>query len=118
MTVEALPGREIDLHVEFDTDVFDAARIEALIERLRRVLVAMIADPTRRLSTVDLLDRGERDLVLSVVWCRGGGAGRGGAAVVGCGGGCRPGRGGGARRSPGACRIASLISGRRGWRGC
>ena len=32
--------------VEFRTDVFDAASIEALIERLQRVLVAMTADPT------------------------------------------------------------------------
>ena len=32
--------------VEFRTDVFDAASIEALIERLRRVVVAMTADPT------------------------------------------------------------------------
>ena len=45
--------------VEFRTDVFDAASIEALIERLERVLVAMTADPTRRLSSVDLLDEGE-----------------------------------------------------------
>ena len=45
--------------VEFRTDVFDAASIEALIGRLERVLVAMTADPTRRLSAVDLLDEGE-----------------------------------------------------------
>ena len=45
--------------VEFRTDVFDAASIEALIGRLQRVLVAMTADPTRRLSAVDLLDEGE-----------------------------------------------------------
>ena len=45
--------------VEFRTDVFDAASIEALIERLRRVLVAMTAEPTRRLSSVDLLDAAE-----------------------------------------------------------
>ncbi|MGA9610525.1 MAG: condensation domain-containing protein, partial [Mycobacterium sp.] len=45
--------------VEFRTDVFDADSIEALIERLGRVLVAMTADPTRRLSSVDLLDGGE-----------------------------------------------------------
>ena len=37
--------------VEFRTDVFDAASIEALIERLRRVLEAITADPTRRLSS-------------------------------------------------------------------
>ncbi len=44
--------------VEFRTDVFDAASIEALIERLERVLVAMTADPTRRLSSIDVLDDG------------------------------------------------------------
>ena len=45
--------------VEFRTDVFDAASIEALIERFERVVVAMTADPTRRLSSVDVLDAGE-----------------------------------------------------------
>ena len=45
--------------VEFRTDVFDAASIETLIERLERVLVAMTADPTRRLSSMDLLDEAE-----------------------------------------------------------
>ncbi|MCV7089636.1 amino acid adenylation domain-containing protein [Mycobacterium interjectum] len=45
--------------VEFRTDVFDAASIETLIERLKRVLVAMTADPGRRLSSVDLLDEAE-----------------------------------------------------------
>ena len=45
--------------VEFRTDVFDAASIEALIERLERVLVAITADPARRLSSVDLLDAAE-----------------------------------------------------------
>ena len=45
--------------VEFRTDVFDAASIEALIERWRRVVEAVTADPTRRLSSLDLLDAGE-----------------------------------------------------------
>jgi hypothetical protein len=31
--------------VEFRTDVFDAASIEALIERLRRVLAALTTEP-------------------------------------------------------------------------
>ena len=44
--------------MEFRTDVFDAASIEALIERLQRVLVALTADPGRRLSSVDVLDDG------------------------------------------------------------
>ncbi len=45
--------------VEFRTDVFDAASIETLIERLQRVLVAMTADPAARLSSIDVLDAGE-----------------------------------------------------------
>ena len=55
--------------VEFRTDIFDASSIEALIERLRRVLVAMTADlesavmtanKGQRLSSIDLLDEGEQ----------------------------------------------------------
>ena len=45
--------------VEFRTDVFDGASIEALIERLERVLVVMTTDPQRALSSLDLLDVGE-----------------------------------------------------------
>ena len=60
LTVQAQPGPEIGLRVQYDTDVFDADSIAALIERFERVLVAMTADPTRRLSSTDLLDEGER----------------------------------------------------------
>ena len=42
--------------MEFRTDVFDATSIEALIERFERVLMAMTADPGRRLSSIDVLD--------------------------------------------------------------
>ncbi|MGO9548007.1 condensation domain-containing protein, partial [Mycobacterium sp.] len=59
LTVQAVPGRELGLRVQFRTDVFDAASIEALTERLQRVLVAMTADPTRRLSSIDVLDEAE-----------------------------------------------------------
>src|SRR6202022_3967616 len=51
---------EVGLRVQFDTEVFDAASIEMLIGRLQRVLVAMTADPTRSLSSIDLLDEPER----------------------------------------------------------
>ena len=59
LTIQAVPGAELGLRLEFRTDVFDAESIEALIERLERVLVAMTADPGRRLSSVDVLDAGE-----------------------------------------------------------
>ena len=45
--------------VEFRTDVFDAASVEVLVERLRRVLDCMVADPGRALSSVDVLDEAE-----------------------------------------------------------
>ncbi|WP_244899032.1 condensation domain-containing protein, partial [Mycobacterium fragae] len=44
LAVVIAPGRELRLRVDYDADVFDAASIEALIERLQRVLVAMSAD--------------------------------------------------------------------------
>ncbi|HYB83604.1 MAG TPA: condensation domain-containing protein, partial [Mycobacterium sp.] len=59
LTLQALSSNELGLRVEFDTDVFDTDGIEVLIERLQQVLVAMTADPTRRLSSMDVLDAGE-----------------------------------------------------------
>ncbi|MDT5402918.1 MAG: glycopeptidolipid biosynthesis protein, partial [Mycobacterium sp.] len=61
LAMQAVPGQELSLRVLYDTDVFDAASVDALIERLRRVLVAMTADPSQRLSSIDLLDVGEHD---------------------------------------------------------
>ncbi|MGH3554863.1 MAG: condensation domain-containing protein, partial [Mycobacterium sp.] len=59
LAMQATPGAELRLRIEFDTDVFDAQSIEALIKRFQRVLVVMTAEPTRRLSSMDLLDAGE-----------------------------------------------------------
>ena len=59
LTLQAMPGPELGLRLEFDTDVFDTASIEALIGRLQRVLVAMTADPTQKLLSIDVLDAGE-----------------------------------------------------------
>jgi acyl carrier protein len=59
LTIQALPGRELELRVQFRADVFDLARIEALMDRFNQVLAAMIDDPTRRLSSKDQLDWSE-----------------------------------------------------------
>ena len=59
LTMVAHPGQELGLRVEYDTALFDSAGIEALIERLERVLEAMTADPERVLSAIDLLDESE-----------------------------------------------------------
>ncbi|MDT5120187.1 MAG: glycopeptidolipid biosynthesis protein, partial [Mycobacterium sp.] len=59
LSVVVSPGHELSLRVEFDTQVFDVATVDTLIERLRQVLVTMTTDPTRRLSSIDLLDSEE-----------------------------------------------------------
>ena len=60
LVVIAHPGHELELSVQFDTDVFDAASIDTLIERFKRVLAAMTADPSQRLSSMDVLEQGEQ----------------------------------------------------------
>ncbi len=45
--------------VEFRTDVFDAASIQTLIERLARVVQSLTADPAGKLSSINLLDTGD-----------------------------------------------------------
>ena len=59
LTVAAVPGHELGFRVEYGPDVFDAASIEALFAHLQKVLVAMAADHTRRLSSIDLFDADE-----------------------------------------------------------
>nr|WP_327533124.1 non-ribosomal peptide synthetase [uncultured Mycolicibacterium sp.] len=59
MSVVAMPGHELGLRVEFDTEVFDADAVDTVINRLQQVLTAMVADPTSRLSSIDLLDSDE-----------------------------------------------------------
>ena len=88
--------------VIYATDLFDRASIERLVSWFGRVIEAVVADASVVVGEVSLLDRGERDLVLSGWSGAGVGAPVGVApAVVGCGGGRRPGRGGGRRRCAG-----------------
>ncbi|SER98438.1 non-ribosomal peptide synthase domain TIGR01720/amino acid adenylation domain-containing protein, partial [Mycobacterium sp. 88mf] len=60
LTMQAIPGDELRLRLEYDTAVFDVADIEVLAHRIEAVLEAMTTDPGRSLSTVDLLDEAER----------------------------------------------------------
>ncbi len=66
LAVQAAPGRELGLRVEYDTEVFDPAGIEALIERLQRVLVAMTTDPT----PAAVVDRCARRAMSTPAWMR------------------------------------------------
>ena len=59
LSMVVMPGHELRLRAEFDTDAFDTASISALIERFQQVLEIMTIDPGRRLSSIDLLDDDE-----------------------------------------------------------
>ncbi|ORV12528.1 hypothetical protein AWB95_12735 [Mycobacterium celatum] len=67
LALQAVPGSELDLRVQFRTDLFDAASVEALMDRFTKVLVAMTADPARPLSSVDPLGGSERPRLTPVV---------------------------------------------------
>ncbi|MCA2265932.1 non-ribosomal peptide synthase/polyketide synthase, partial [Mycobacterium marseillense] len=60
LSLQAVPGDELRLRIEFDTDVFEPEAVDALIGRLHRLLAAMPADPTRPLRSLDVLDAPER----------------------------------------------------------
>ena len=60
LSIQAIPGGELGLRVEYDVEVFDTDSIDAIVGRLQRVLVAMAADPNRALSSIDLLDAQEQ----------------------------------------------------------
>ncbi|WP_459751031.1 amino acid adenylation domain-containing protein [Streptomyces sennicomposti] len=50
--------------LEYSTDLFDRATVEAMSTRLLRVLEAFTADPGRGIDAIDILSEGERALVL------------------------------------------------------
>ncbi|MGC4904013.1 amino acid adenylation domain-containing protein, partial [Micromonospora echinospora] len=58
------PGRELRLHLDYRPDVFDAERVSAIAQRVRRVLEAVLHDPRQRVGAVDVTGAAERDLVL------------------------------------------------------
>ena len=56
LAIQALPGTELGLRAEYDTEVFDTADIEALFGRFTALLAAMTTDPTAALCRIDTLD--------------------------------------------------------------
>ncbi|MEU5692040.1 amino acid adenylation domain-containing protein [Actinosynnema sp. NPDC020468] len=50
--------------LEYDADLFDHATAESILTRLGRVFTALATAPDRPLSTVDVLDAAERELLL------------------------------------------------------
>ncbi|WP_074320615.1 non-ribosomal peptide synthetase, partial [Mycobacteroides abscessus] len=59
LSVMALPGHELGIRVEYDTDKFGLDDIQAVFERFERVLVSMVSDADQRLSSLDVLQADE-----------------------------------------------------------
>ncbi|WP_405167764.1 non-ribosomal peptide synthase/polyketide synthase [Nocardia sp. NBC_01499] len=53
-----------DVYVEYATDLFDRSTIEAMVARLVRLLRLSVSDPDVPVGAIDVLDAGERELVL------------------------------------------------------
>jgi amino acid adenylation domain-containing protein/non-ribosomal peptide synthase protein (TIGR01720 family) len=59
LVLQASPGDETTLRLDYRTDVFDEQTVQALGKRLLRVLSEMVDNPRRGLSSTDLLDPSE-----------------------------------------------------------
>ncbi|MCI3928030.1 non-ribosomal peptide synthase/polyketide synthase [Streptomyces sp. AN091965] len=55
----------IEVAAEYSTELFDAATIETVFDRLRRLLTAAVTDPAQRPSRTDLLSAAERERLLA-----------------------------------------------------
>ncbi|RJL19462.1 non-ribosomal peptide synthetase, partial [Bailinhaonella thermotolerans] len=64
-TLQDAPDGGLAGTVEYAADLFDAATARAIGERFERLLRAVAADPSVRLSRIPVLDPAERDLVLT-----------------------------------------------------
>ncbi|MFB9251457.1 non-ribosomal peptide synthetase [Sphaerisporangium melleum] len=65
LTERPRSGAGLDGLVEYSTDLFDRSTVETLLERLRRLLAAAVADPARRIGALEVLDPAERDALLT-----------------------------------------------------
>jgi non-ribosomal peptide synthase protein (TIGR01720 family) len=53
LAIQAVPGPELDLRIQYRTDVFDDNSIQRIVGQLSQVLVAMAADPGQPVAAVD-----------------------------------------------------------------
>ncbi|WP_231986332.1 condensation domain-containing protein, partial [Mycobacterium sp. E2479] len=59
LTIQAGPGRELTLRVQYRTDVFAIAGIDAVVERFTRVLASMAAGPGRPILSLVSFDKND-----------------------------------------------------------
>ncbi len=64
MTLGVVPGQQLRLRLDYRPDLFDRASIEALGERLVRLLEAAVTEPDRAIGRLDILGAAERQTLL------------------------------------------------------
>ena len=57
VSLAVLPGETLKLQLGHDTDLFDEAAAQRMVERLRRVVEAMVSDADQRIGDIDILRR-------------------------------------------------------------
>ncbi|MFD8689681.1 amino acid adenylation domain-containing protein [Streptomyces sp. NPDC059651] len=60
LSLTVLPGERLMLDIGYRPDLFDAPSARALVERLERLLSAIVYDPGRTVGSIDLLSGTER----------------------------------------------------------
>ena len=64
LTIGVVPGQQLVLRPDYRPDLFDRASIEALSQRLLRLLEAAVAEPERAIGRLDILGAVERQTLL------------------------------------------------------
>ena len=64
LSLMAVPGERMHLRLDYRADVFERGSVEALSERLVRVLEAVVARPGEPIGSIDILAARERDTIL------------------------------------------------------
>ncbi|WP_024802857.1 non-ribosomal peptide synthase/polyketide synthase [Nocardia sp. BMG51109] len=64
LTVVAGAAPDLELRLEYRTDVFDRSAVEAMADRLVRILRQVVSDPGVAVGSIDVLGADERELVL------------------------------------------------------
>ncbi|MBI5815649.1 MAG: AMP-binding protein [Nitrospinae bacterium] len=60
----AIPGKRLDFHVTYDSNMFDAGQMEAMAGHLENIVRSAAADPLAPLNKMDILAPAERERIL------------------------------------------------------
>ena len=65
LSLMAAPGERLRLRLDYRADLFEREAVEAIAQRLERLLSAAVAEPDRTIGSLDILSAGERRTILT-----------------------------------------------------